>query len=428
MEFRTFFEHFKTYWDLLILLVTSYIAIYLPFTLSFHLSFDFTPRITIGWVTTVFFLDILVQYGYLRFIRKSILQNENSVKTYLQGHFILDLIAAIPWGWFTGMPIWHLLKLVKLFRVWNFMVSLRQNLIRHSNKLLLLFYGFWFLHLSHWLGCGWLALVGVNPEMNVLENYVDALYWTITTLTTVGYGDIIPVGVVQKIYTIFVQILGVGVYGLLIGNLASIISQTDPAKARYNENMEKLSALLHFQALPRDLQKRIQEYYTYLWKRRLGYDEHALLDSLPPALRSEVSVHLKQDLLEKIPLFSSASQDFIKEISGALKPQVVTPREALFKAGDPAKALFFVVQGELEVVSGDESRLLSTLATGDFFGEIALFSQDNRSATVRAKTYCDLYRLEKDDFDAVVKHFPDIAGALEEEGKKRALRDRTRDQ
>ena len=113
---------------------------------------------------------------------------------------------------------------------------------------------------SHWLSCGWIALsYEGRPEDDLATTYLKALYWSITTLTTVGYGDIIPETNPQIIYTMFVQILGVGLYGYIIGNVANVLSKKDHSRARYLENFEKLSALVSYRSVPMDVQLRIQD-------------------------------------------------------------------------------------------------------------------------------------------------------------------------
>jgi voltage-gated potassium channel len=270
----------------------------------------------------------------------------------------------------------------------------------------------------HWIGCGWLTLVGIDPSMNNFSNYIQAIYWTSTTLTSTGYGDVVAVTNSQRIYSCFVQFFGFGVLGFLIGNIANILSKNDPAKAQYLENMEKLRGLIHYRELHPKLENRIKDYYTYLWKKRLGFDERSFLADLPRDLKTNVALYLKKDIIEKISLFKGADQKFIEEIAMFLKPLILTPGDHVFKVGDEGKEMYFIVKGDLRVLS-KEGKLLTVLSDGDFFGEVALFKNEPRNASVEAVGYCDLYILEKKEFDQVLFKYPEIASQMEEKAKQR---------
>ena len=75
----------------------------------------------------------------------------------------------------------------------------------------------------------------------------------------------------------------------------------------------------------------------------------------------------------------------------------------------------------MDVVSKDESTVYATLGSGTFFGEIALLLSTPRTATIKAREYCDLYRLDKETFDAVVSRYPDFAARIQELAEKRRL-------
>jgi voltage-gated potassium channel len=84
--------------------------------------------------------------------------------------------------------------------------------------------------------------------------------------------------------------------------------------------------------------------------------------------------------------------------------------------------MYFVSRGELEVVSKDGQTVFSTLTDGDFFGEIALILKQPRTASVRATTYCDLYRLDRELFERVLSHYPEVAAKIQERAEERSAR------
>ena len=63
--------------------------------------------------------------------------------------------------------------------------------------------------------------------------------------------------------------------------------------------------------------------------------------------------------------------------------------------------------------------MVSTLTDGDFFGEIALFTDQKRTATVKSISYSDLYRLDKELFEEVLRRYPKIANHIRKIAEER---------
>jgi voltage-gated potassium channel len=406
-------SHIKKIWQFIVFICAVYAAVVIPLMLLF----DLPQNESCHWViTVVFILDFLYNIDNYLKGKKDL---ETSViyanKRYPLFLLFLDLLAAVPFAILFSIPLFGMLRLVKLAWVLGYFRRFRNKFLRFSSWLVLLFFVFWVLLGIHYLSLGWIAICKPEIPVNIGTSYVDALYWVITTLTTVGYGDIVPQGNIQKIYSMFVQIMGFGIFGYVIGTVASILLKRDPAKTKYLEQVEGLTSLLHYRHLPDSLQKRIIEFYTYMWKNRIGYDETDFLNSLPENLRTEVALHLKKEVIEKISLFEEASDQFRSEIALHLKPVFLTPDDYVFRAGDSGDNMYFVVNGKLIALSSDENKILTTLESGSFFGEIALFKNQPRSATIKAVSYCDVYELDKYAFNKVIARYPQIASQIEKE-------------
>jgi len=180
-------------WDAIVILCASYVAIFIPLDMIFELKSEmfFVSDQIITWI---FLVDLVVNVYKYREIKKTLnYQDDNKSKLYLKGLILTDLLAALPFGLLLNPAIFRLLRLVKLLRVINLFQTFRNKQIQLSGLLTFLFFIFWILHIIHWLGCGWCAIRGLDPDLDPTTNYINAIYWTITTLTTVGYGDILPV-------------------------------------------------------------------------------------------------------------------------------------------------------------------------------------------------------------------------------------------
>jgi glucose-6-phosphate 1-dehydrogenase len=121
---------------------------------------------------------------------------------------------------------------------------------------------------------------------------------------------------------------------------------------------------------------------------------------------------INRAVLEKVPLFQHGDAIFLHNLSMMLRPVVYSPGDYIIKAGDPGNEMYVVCRGLVEVL-GRDGQLLNTLGEGSFFGELSLLSQQPRTASIRAKTPCNLFILDGSDFHRVLKTHPEFAGSLE---------------
>jgi voltage-gated potassium channel len=410
----------KKLWDLLVLAGALSSALIVPIVLVFPLyPVEYLRYFSLG-ISVLFFLDILVNFG--------------TAGHYLRRGFLPDLLAVVPVlsisaelfpGWweagavsFAPERLFALNILFKLPRAAGVLKRIGGNRINPAILRLFLL-GFWVLLAAHLISCLWILVSGNPGGLPPFDRYVAAFYWTVTTLTTIGYGDITPKGTEQMIFVVIVQLFGAGMYGLIIGNIANLIANIDVAKAQYKEKMDKVNAFLKYRSIPPALQKKVGAYYDYLWETRRGYDEISFLENLPPALKEQVALHLNKDLIEKVPIFEKAEDSLIRDIILKLKPAVFLPGDRIVHAGEMGSEMYFISRGSVEVLSPDEKTRYAELHAGQFFGEIALLLSMPRTATIRSLDFCDLYKLDKDTFDTVLARHPGFKETIAELAEKR---------
>ncbi len=384
-------------------------AIILPVRLVFGTIDGIGPSWFEGMLIVIFTVDLLFNLASYR----------KSPARWKLWMLAADFLAAAPLSLVSSFPLLSLLPLMKLVRVAEVMNEWRKRHPSRWNILRLLYFLFWVSIVVHWLASGWMFLRGFPGVEDRWTVYLRSLYWCVTTLTTVGYGDITPSDNPEIIYAMGMMIVGIGIYGYVIGNVASILANIHPARSRYLENMEKLAAFMHYRSIPSDLQHRIREYHAYLWEQRMGYDELTVLSGLPPSLMNEVTVFLKRDVIQKVSFFKGANEEMIREIALCMKPLVFTPGDYVFHEGEAGREMYFVNRGELEVFGKDGTTIVAVLTDGDILGEIALVRGQPRTASVRARGYCDLYRLGKESFDSILARYPEFAAHMETVARER---------
>jgi voltage-gated potassium channel len=413
-----------TVWDLAVLTATVFIAVVVPIDVVFGTLEGSWLRILSGLSSILFAADILV-----RFTRPVVIAGrpvgDRAViqRRYVRRWFGVDLLAAIPFDLIAGAPgiagtragdVVGVLALLRVLRITRILVLQREWRVRTSINpavLRLSFFAFWIALVAHWIACGWIALDGPQSGHPELPPYQQALYWTITTLTTVGYGDIAPIGRGQVAYAMVVMALGAAMYGYIIGNVASLIANLDATRARHLGRIETINNFMRDRRIPRELQARVRDYYNYLWESRMG-QQTEMLEDLPKSLHIEIALHLNRNVLRKVPLFENASDTFLRRLVLHLEPRVCIPGESIVRRGEAGNRIFFINRGTVEVLSSDESAVVATLSDGDFFGEMALLSSRPRANTVRATDYCNMYSLRREEFDRVLEDFPGFAAQV----------------
>lgn len=131
-----------------------------------------------------------------------------------------------------------------------------------------------------------------------------------------------------------------------------------------------------------------------------------------------------KELLTKVPFFKDLAPDDFERVAQSLIPRTVLPHEDIIVQGERGTSLFLIARGVVavmvRVIGVDEPRRIASLHAGDFFGEMALLSDEPRSATVHSVTACQLYELSKQDVDALCEVCDGVKEALTAAARERA--------
>src|SRR5512145_1654119 len=135
------------------------------------------------------------------------------------------------------------------------------------------------------------------------------------------------------------------------------------------------------------------------------------------------------DFLIRLPIASQMSQDTLRALAAELEPRSLSSGTVLFSQGDTGDALYLVVSGKLQasVCSATDGRMFVSLVThGQFVGEMALLTNQPRSATVTALETSELLCLKKSAFERIEGEHPDLLAGLASQLLPRFERDQTR--
>jgi voltage-gated potassium channel len=191
-------------------------------------------------------------------------------------------------------------------------------------------------------------------------NIPAALWWAVATLTTTGYGDVVPITPLGRMAAAFVMICGLGVFGLWTGILAT------------------------------------------------GFAAETRRDNF---LKTWESV-------SNVPFFAALGPAAIADVTHMLRTMDLPARTMIIRKGQAGDCMYFIAAGEVEVdLPGKKVRL----GEGAFFGEMALLGNNLRSANISTTRVSRLLVLDLVDFRVLMARHPDLSETIDAEAKRREL-------
>ncbi len=263
----------------------------------------------------------------------------------------------------------------------------------------------------------WVVRGGIH-QAPIFTQYLRSLYWTITTMTTVGYGDITPVLDVEYILAIIVMLMGASIYAFMIGNIASLVSRLDSGKANLFNKIESMTQYLRARKIPNETIKTVRNYYEYQWEKHKGIHEDTLFGDLPDQFRLRILRGLIAESLVRVPLFKFCSPPLRDELLKALRSHTYPPGIFIAREGEVGKEFFFLSCGQAQISSNNGRTKHGMIEKGDYFGHLSLILKEKRSASVKALTYCEVFKLHRDDFNRIKDEYPELTALLKKMSSK----------
>ncbi|XP_063843715.1 potassium voltage-gated channel unc-103-like isoform X5 [Scylla paramamosain] len=466
------YSPFKAVWDWIILLLVIYTAIFTPYVAAFLLNeqevarqnnqnqYD-SPIVIIDLIVDIMFMvDIIINFRttYVNHNDEVVSHPGKIALHYLRGWFLIDVVAAIPFDLLlvtdsephtTASPaerefeeaddektttLIGLLKTARLLRL----VRVARKIDRYSEygAAVLLLLMATFALIAHWLACIWYAIgnaerPGLPHKIGWLDHlanatrqyyygnstggptlrakYVTALYFTFSSLTSVGFGNVAPNTDVEKIFTILVMLIGSLMYASIFGNVSAIIQRLYAGTARYHTQFMRVKEFIRFHQIPNPLRQRLEEYFQHAWTYTNGIDMNLVLKGFPDCLQADICLHLNRQLFQSCPAFEGASPGCLRALSMKFKTTHAPPGDTLVHRGDVLTSMYFISRGSLEILKDDV--VMAILGKDDIFGENpCIYSTIGKSScNVRALTYCDLHRIMRDDILDVLDLYPEFS-------------------
>lgn len=242
--------------------------------------------------------------------------------------------------------------------------------------------------------------------------YLNGFYWAITTLATVGYGDITPRNNPEKMFCIVVMLLGGGIFAYNINRLSNIFGEISQNSREYKMNMKILNQMMTRKKLGSELQNKIRNYFHYIYKtenKKQIEQENAMLNKLSKEIQKEIIMNSNACILKQSKFFcNNFSEEFLQHLVFKMKPKLYSPDEKIFAEGELNPTIFFMVQGRAKIVfdNGDHESIIYEISPGETFGELNLIDNQEYKYICKCVDFSSIYCISRKDFLETLSKFP----------------------
>ncbi|CAL8369475.1 unnamed protein product, partial [Gadus morhua 'NCC'] len=309
---------FKTTWDWVILILTFYTAIMVPYNVSFKTKQNNVTWLVVDSIVDVIFLVDIVLNFHTTFVGPAgeVISDPKLIRmNYLKTWFVIDLLSCLPYDVINAFEnvdegissLFSSLKVVRLLRLGRVARKLDHYIEYGAAVLVLLVCVFGLA--AHWLACIWYSIGDyevIDEDTNIVRLdswlyilaetagtpyrfnasgsgkweggpnkdsvYITSLYFTMTSLTSIGFGNIAPTTDGEKIFAVAMMMIGSLLYATIFGNVTTIFQQMYANTNRYHEMLNSVRDFLKLYQVPKGLSERVMDYIASTWSMSRGID------------------------------------------------------------------------------------------------------------------------------------------------------------
>lgn len=453
---------FMQNWDCISIVALLFVATVTPYEVSFLETELNTLWAVNRCVDFVFAIDMCLSFFVMypvktRFGYSMETNQVKIVKNYLAGWFVPDIISLIPLdsiGLFLqdnklknmkGMKVIRLFRLIKLLRIlrasrlfkrWETTMS-----ISHATLSLLKFLGA-VVVAGHWFGCMWALgaknLTGpiyLNEDLETYTNlsseqhlswmhkhctcvdcvgilckvcetcladpndiYAAALHFSVMTLTSIGYGDVVPTYKEERFLGVIIMFLSGLLWAYIIGSACGVIANMDKHEQEFKQTIDDLNYMMKDKCIPQEMRRRLRTFF-YQTKDVIRVNSYRyIVRRLSPALQGEVAVTMNSMWVRNVWYLRDAKGSTLVGFAQALESRVFAQGEVFGEEW----TLYVLIRG----LVGRKGRILRREAV---WGEDFILDNPNLLESLRsvALTYVEVSWMHRSSLNAILEQFPE---------------------
>ena len=307
----------KFKWDLVMLALIVYSCVTVPFRIGMDHAAE-------GWwwvleviVSLCFLAEIFIVFNTAYLEGDQLVINRCMIcDNYLRGWFWIDLPASFPVELFEhfaakmqqvddgssansmirALRLMRLARVLRLLKLQSYIDAVEDGLGVNLRMLELVKMVAVILYLCHILGCLWFFLAdthedkestwlyhynhGSGVDADVWTQYLYSVYWSLTTLTTVGYGDIVAKNDAERLYALCCMVIGAILFGYLMSTVADLLRSYDMNKVMMQRGIDEVRDFLRYHKFSPEMTGRVKRYFEFYHSQRSSIDEEHIIQRM----------------------------------------------------------------------------------------------------------------------------------------------------
>lgn len=242
--------------------------------------------------------------------------------------------------------------------------------------------------------------------------YVTSLYFIVTTVTSVGYGDCYPTQAYSRSFIIATQVVGICTYAGLTAYTAHYLTNTDTHIQDLAATKQRVKAMLQYYNVPWKLRKEVMMNLQPALERRTEDLFLPLLMALPLHLRHDIQLFQRIKLLRNVPILRELPDQLLAEMARRAQVRYYAEFENVVNINEKGDELYIIVEGRVELsglVPSGQVKAITTLRSGHYFGEASLFEPTIRLVTAKCVQTSEILSLSREVFQFFMNEVPELS-------------------
>ncbi|KAL0265505.1 UNVERIFIED_CONTAM: hypothetical protein PYX00_011209 [Menopon gallinae] len=406
-----------------------------------------------GWILMfqfIIWIDLYLTFHLAYYDQKGVLifHPAKTVPHYIKGSFFLDLIISFPY--FTLVRRWiadhrpsfvyngcGLIKVLQYYKFLQVCNAYETDILRRSASLKLLKYLPTILIVTNLLAAMLILIecqsleyretlfdlsthgsyraaiqehcsrpLGSNQDMD-FEMYLIAYYYITASMTSCGFGDVIPTNNTNVVACVFTIMFGVFIYGSMFASIAGSKIFAYYNVTIYRTQMREMMTFLGKGNVSEKLKRRIFMHYLQTWGRTYGYTPQKTLSNVHTVLKQDIVDWMYESTLRKVAVFNFVDKYFIRCVGKYIDEIYFLEGEEICKHNHLQDEIYIIYRGKIDILDAD-GNFVTSMGGGGLFGNMTNKSTALSAITAVAATNVELIRMKSDDFHKTLVIYPNI--------------------